>query len=57
MRLTAAWDIPSVRARDRVDQWVASRGRLLEGLGDDDLHLRVGDAPGGAGPRRISQAL
>jgi hypothetical protein len=26
MRLTAVWDIPSVRAIERVDQWVAAGG-------------------------------
>ena len=37
IRLTADWVMPVAAAIDRVDQWVASGGRLLEGLDDHRL--------------------
>ena len=45
MRLTAVWLIPVAAAIDRVDQWVAFAGLLLERLHDpDDEHVAPGAA-------------
>ena len=41
MRLTADWLMPVASASERVDQWVASRRRLLQGLCDHPLDPRL----------------
>jgi len=53
MRLIADWLMPVAAAIERVDQWVASAGGLLERLHDHVLDVCVGDRAWLSGPRLV----
>src|SRR5215211_3963671 len=57
IRLTAVWFLPSTRARDRVDQWVASVGVISRVVTMTRSMWSSLSLRGGSGPWLVHQAL